>query len=86
MQQPAFVPEAPLQHYDFGIAGATAQGHILASPLARKLAKEKGIDLTTVKGSGPSHRIMSRDVDLGQPDVVVAAGRHANACIGPRPR
>ncbi len=76
MQQPAFVPEAPLKGYDFGVAGATVQGRLLGSPLARKLAKEKGIDLSTVKGSGPGHRIVSRDLDLGQPEAIVAFGRH----------
>ena len=74
MAQPAFVPEPPLKGYDFGVAGATVQGRLLASPLARKLAKEKGIDLTTVKGTGAGHRIMSRDLDLGQPEAIVAFG------------
>ncbi len=75
MQQPAFAPEAPLTGYEFGIKGRAVQGRLLASPLARKLAKEKGIDLTTVKGTGPSHRIVSRDLELGQPDALVAFGR-----------
>ncbi|MEM0966903.1 MAG: pyruvate dehydrogenase complex dihydrolipoamide acetyltransferase [Verrucomicrobiota bacterium] len=35
---------------------------ILASPLARKIAKEKGIDLQTIKGSGPRGRIVKADV------------------------
>ena len=33
------------------------------SPLARKIAAEKGVDLTTVKGSGPSGRIVKADVE-----------------------
>lgn len=33
-----------------------------ASPLARSIARSKGIDLSTIKGSGPSGRIMSRDL------------------------
>jgi len=37
LQQPAFVPEAPLQGYEFGQAGVSVQGRVLASPLARKL-------------------------------------------------
>lgn len=36
---------------------------IFASPLAKKLAKEKGLDLTTLKGTGPRGRIMSRDLE-----------------------
>lgn len=36
---------------------------IIASPLARRIAKEKGIDLATLKGSGPHGRILRRDVE-----------------------
>ena len=74
LQQPAFVPEPPLEDYKYELPSATSE-RILASPLARKLAEEKGIDLSTVKGSGPHHRIMSRDLDLGQPAGIVAFGR-----------
>ncbi|XP_023236516.1 dihydrolipoyllysine-residue acetyltransferase component of pyruvate dehydrogenase complex, mitochondrial-like [Centruroides sculpturatus] len=38
-------------------------GRVFASPLARKLAAEKGIDLTQVKGSGPQGRIRSQDLE-----------------------
>lgn len=38
------------------------QKRIKASPLARKLAQEKGVDLTGVKGTGPGGRIVRRDV------------------------
>jgi pyruvate dehydrogenase E2 component (dihydrolipoamide acetyltransferase) len=41
---------------------ATESGRTFASPLAKKLAKEKGIDLQAVQGSGPRGRIMSRDL------------------------
>jgi len=37
-------------------------GPMKASPLAKKLAKEKGVDLTTIQGSGPSGRIVKADV------------------------
>ena len=36
---------------------------IAASPLARRLAAQKGLDLSTIKGSGPHGRIIRRDVD-----------------------
>lgn len=39
-----------------------SQERVLASPLAKKLAKEQGLDLSSLKGSGPSGRIMSRDL------------------------
>lgn len=41
------------------------QGPVLASPFTRRLAREKGIDLTTVKGSGPHGRILREDLDTG---------------------
>jgi pyruvate dehydrogenase E2 component (dihydrolipoamide acetyltransferase) len=42
---------------------------IKASPLARKIAEEKGLDLKSVKGSGPQNRIVKRDVEKYQPDA-----------------
>lgn len=39
---------------------------IFASPLAKKLAKEKGLDLSTIKGSGEHGRIIRRDVEQAQ--------------------
>lgn len=41
----------------------TATGAIVATPAARKLAKERGIDLATVKGTGPGGRITREDVE-----------------------
>lgn len=81
--QPAFKPELPLSDYQFPQATAAIEAHVPASPLAKKLAKEKGIDLTTVKGSGPGHRIVSRDLDLGQPDLPVTFGRHEMPQVAP---
>ncbi len=42
---------------------ASASSRIKASPLARKIAKEKGVDLARVTGSGPGGRIIKKDVD-----------------------
>jgi len=74
LSQPAFVPEPPLKSYEF--EGVTeAPDYVPASPLAKKLAKQKGLDLSTVKGSGPHGRVMSKDLDLAQPDATVAFGK-----------
>ena len=40
---------------------------IFASPLAKKMAEDKGIDLSTVKGSGDHGRIVKRDIENYQP-------------------
>ncbi|MBS0628924.1 MAG: pyruvate dehydrogenase complex dihydrolipoamide acetyltransferase [Verrucomicrobia bacterium] len=72
IQQPAFVPEPPLSSYPSGGPTTPIQGRIPASPLARKLAKERGIDLSSIKGTGPQGRIMSRDIDAGLPEALVS--------------
>ena len=41
----------------------TADGRVKASPLARRIAAEKGIDLSRVTGSGPGGRIVKSDVE-----------------------
>ncbi|MCW5715247.1 MAG: pyruvate dehydrogenase complex dihydrolipoamide acetyltransferase [Bauldia sp.] len=43
-----------------------AQHRIVASPLARRLAKEAGIDLTGVSGSGPQGRIVKADIEAAR--------------------
>ncbi len=47
--------------------GAGHGGRVFASPLARKIADEKGIDLATIEGSGPSGRIVRKDVEHAKP-------------------
>lgn len=42
-------------------------GRIKASPLARKMAEDKGIDLGDVKGSGPDGRVVKRDIEDYKP-------------------
>ena len=42
-------------------------GRVKASPLARKIATEKGVDLTTVAGSGPEGRVIKRDLESRAP-------------------
>ena len=83
MMQPSFTPEPPLAKYDFSGPEGEMEGRLVASPLARKLARDKGIDLTTVKGTGPHGRIMSRDLDLGQPTGPVTFGRREAPTIAP---
>jgi pyruvate dehydrogenase E2 component (dihydrolipoamide acetyltransferase) len=43
---------------------------VFASPLAKRLAKQKGIDLSTLKGTGPHGRIVSKDVEHAKPGTV----------------
>ena len=50
-----------------------AEGRIFASPLARRIAAEKGLDLAQIKGSGPHGRIVRADVEDAKPQAAAAA-------------
>lgn len=58
-------------------ASAASDGRLKASPLARKLAEEKGIDLRQVQGSGDEGRIVKRDVEHHQPSASVGSAMAA---------
>ena len=81
--QAVFLPEAPLENYVFEFPSGTIPKRTAASPLAKKLAKEKGLDITTVKGTGPGGRVTSKDLDLAGPDQLISFGRRENPSIPP---
>ncbi|WP_342115316.1 dihydrolipoamide acetyltransferase family protein [Pseudoduganella sp. OTU4001] len=54
---------APAPGRSPGEAGPQSGQRIIASPLARRLARDAGIDLSGVKGSGPRGRIVKRDLE-----------------------
>ncbi len=58
---------------------SSSNGRVVASPLAKKLAEEKGIDINLVNGSGDSGRVVKRDVDNYVPSVAPAAAAFAAA-------
>lgn len=78
-----FPPEPPLTNYKFEFPAGETKGRTPASPLAKKLAKEKGLDLNSVKGTGPGGRITSKDLDLSQKDQAVSFGRREKPTIAP---
>jgi pyruvate dehydrogenase E2 component (dihydrolipoyllysine-residue acetyltransferase) len=49
-----------------GNGHAKDDGRVFASPLARRIARERGIDLAALKGSGPHGRIVLRDVEQAE--------------------
>lgn len=51
----------------------STNGRLFISPLAKKLAEEKGINLTQVKGSGENGRIIKRDIENFTPSSAVAS-------------
>jgi pyruvate dehydrogenase E2 component (dihydrolipoamide acetyltransferase) len=54
-------------------APAPSGDRIIASPLAKRIAAEKGIDLAAVKGSGPNGRIVKADVEAAKPGAPAPA-------------
>jgi 2-oxoisovalerate dehydrogenase E2 component (dihydrolipoyl transacylase) len=48
-------------------SSAAAKGRVMTSPANRRLAREAGIDLATVAGSGPGGRILRADLQTGAP-------------------
>lgn len=77
LAQPAFAPEPPLKDYSFRLSREAAEGRVAASPLARKLARDKGLDIGSVRGTGPGGRVVSQDLELALPaaDVSFSSGR-----------
>jgi pyruvate dehydrogenase E2 component (dihydrolipoamide acetyltransferase) len=65
--------EAPKQAAPAAKSNGRAGGRIFASPLARRIAKEKGIDLAALQGSGPHGRIVLKDVETAKPGAKAPA-------------
>jgi pyruvate dehydrogenase E2 component (dihydrolipoamide acetyltransferase) len=81
---PAKKPPAKAKPVAAGVSPAPAQpaGRIKASPLARKIAAEQGVDLTSIQGTGPGGRIVEKDVASAVPaEKALAAGKPAKAKV-----
>jgi pyruvate dehydrogenase E2 component (dihydrolipoamide acetyltransferase) len=72
-------PEARVTELKARVASSRANGRIKASPLARRIARERGIDLEKVVGTGPEGRVVAEDVERA------AAGGPAAPTPGPLP-
>ena len=68
LQQPKFEPFPPLQESGYQKISRDTSVRLKASPLARKIAKEKNLDLSSVKGTGPGGRIVKKDLDKALPE------------------
>jgi pyruvate dehydrogenase E2 component (dihydrolipoamide acetyltransferase) len=65
--QPAATPKAaPPSQPQASVAQASGANRVFSSPLARRLAKEAGIDLGRIQGSGPHGRVIARDVEAAK--------------------
>jgi pyruvate dehydrogenase E2 component (dihydrolipoamide acetyltransferase) len=61
-------------------------GRIFASPLARKIAAETGVDLGSIEGSGPSGRIIRRDVEAAAASPAARGGKAGSDARGGQPQ
>ncbi len=66
-------------------APASADGQVRASPIARRLARERGIDISLVAGTGPNGRITERDIESYQPAAEPAPAPAPAPAPGPAP-
>jgi len=85
VRAPAAAPAAPAPAPS---EAADHEGRLFASPLVRKLARERGIDLSGIAGSGPHGRIVRRDLDAlltsePAPTAAPAASAHAPTASAP---
>ncbi|URK87918.1 pyruvate dehydrogenase complex dihydrolipoamide acetyltransferase [Rhizobium sp. RCAM05350] len=87
---PVSVPDAvatsaaPLQFVAGNHAPASASGgaRVFSSPLARRLAKDAGIDISAVSGTGPHGRVIKKDVETA---VAGGGAKAAPAAAAPAP-
>jgi pyruvate dehydrogenase E2 component (dihydrolipoyllysine-residue acetyltransferase) len=56
----------PAGHEEPAKATPARDGRVKASPLARRIARERGIDLATVRGTGPEGRVVAEDVERAE--------------------
>ncbi|KAA6439479.1 pyruvate dehydrogenase complex dihydrolipoamide acetyltransferase [Dyadobacter flavalbus] len=70
---------------DKSVSVADSGDRIKASPLAKRLADEKGINLSQVEGSGDNGRIVKRDVDEFKPAAAAAAAKTEAPAAAPAP-
>ncbi|MCF6404059.1 pyruvate dehydrogenase complex dihydrolipoamide acetyltransferase [Chitinophaga filiformis] len=74
-EAPAATPAASAAPAATPEASESKDGRVKASPLAKKLAEEKGIDISKVTGSGDGGRIVKKDVDSYVPSAAPAAAK-----------
>jgi pyruvate dehydrogenase E2 component (dihydrolipoamide acetyltransferase) len=84
---PAAQPAAPAPSAPAPAAApARPEGsRVFASPLARRVAKQKGIDIATLLGSGPHGRIVMKDVETARPGAAPASKPAAAPAFAPPP-
>ena len=86
VEAPAAAPApvaAPAAPAPVAAPAASTGARIKASPLAKKIAAEKGLDLATIQGSGPSGRILKEDVLNAKPVPATPAATASTPAAAP---
>ena len=73
IRRPAEGERAPASKGELPVAAAHGADRVFSSPLARRLAKDAGIDLARLRGSGPHGRVIARDVEAAKSGKELAA-------------
>jgi pyruvate dehydrogenase E2 component (dihydrolipoyllysine-residue acetyltransferase) len=88
---PVSTPAAAAPAPKASAPAAASGGRLRASPLAKRMAQDKGLDLSQIKGSGPAGRIVKRDIEAASTQAAAPAARKAPVAAataqatGPRP-
>lgn len=78
---PVAAPAAPAP-VAVSAPASSSNSRVKASPLAKKLAEDKGINLADVAGSGPNGRVTKSDVDSFVPSAAPATGAVGTSVVG----
>jgi pyruvate dehydrogenase E2 component (dihydrolipoamide acetyltransferase) len=83
-EEPAPEPETSVEAPKPASPSSDGDERVKASPVARRIAKEKGVDLATIEGSGPGGRIVKSDVKkAARAEPAAPAAGPAAAAAGP---
>jgi pyruvate dehydrogenase E2 component (dihydrolipoamide acetyltransferase) len=77
--------EEPKPEREQAPPSSSTNGRIKASPLARRIARERGIELESLRGTGPDGRIVAEDVERGELRPAATAAPVASGEIESRP-
>jgi pyruvate dehydrogenase E2 component (dihydrolipoamide acetyltransferase) len=78
--EPAPEPEQVSDTSASASNGGQTGGRIKASPLARRIARERGIELASLRGTGPDGRIVAEDVERGAVPEQVSSQQNVPSC------
>ncbi len=73
------VPEVKTPEVESSSSQSNDDSRVKASPLARKIAKDKGIDINSIQGSAENGRIIKKDVENYKPEAIIDSAKTEKA-------